>query len=75
MSISYTSESLAFSGVLTGNAGILTNDLDQNGQADAPEVAQPVCTILQVALVELLESIGVRPTVVIGHSSGEIAAA
>ncbi|KAI0184479.1 putative polyketide synthase [Xylaria flabelliformis] len=39
------------------------------------EISQPLCTALQVALIDLLETLGVRPTVVIGHSSGEIAAA
>lgn len=37
--------------------------------------SQPICTVLQVALVDLLASWGVFPTTVIGHSSGEIAAA
>ncbi|KAK8109339.1 Type I Iterative Polyketide synthase (PKS) [Apiospora sp. TS-2023a] len=36
---------------------------------------QPICTALQVALVDLLESWGFTPRAVIGHSSGEIAAA
>ena len=42
---------------------------------DHPMYSQPVCTILQVALVDLLASWGILPTTVIGHSSGEIAAA
>ena len=38
-------------------------------------VAQPAVTALQIALVDLLESLGISPSVVVGHSSGEIAAA
>lgn len=37
--------------------------------------SQPLCTVLQMALVDLLEHWGVRPSAVVGHSSGEIAAA
>lgn len=39
------------------------------------EIAQPLCTALQIALVELLKSWGICPSSVVGHSSGEIAAA
>lgn len=39
------------------------------------ELSQPCSTAIQVALVQLLEHYGVRPDVVVGHSSGEIAAA
>ncbi|RYP74561.1 hypothetical protein DL769_003988 [Monosporascus sp. CRB-8-3] len=42
---------------------------------DAPQFSQPLCTALQVALVDLLASWGVTPSSVTGHSSGEIAAA
>ncbi|KAF2715992.1 hypothetical protein K431DRAFT_316867 [Polychaeton citri CBS 116435] len=41
----------------------------------SPEYAQPLCTVLQLALVNLLEDWGIVPTYVTGHSSGEIAAA
>ncbi|MBE3043685.1 acyltransferase domain-containing protein, partial [Candidatus Bathyarchaeota archaeon] len=37
--------------------------------------SQPLCTALQCALVDLLHSLGLRATAVVGHSSGEIAAA
>ena len=40
-----------------------------------PEIAHPLCTALQVAIVDLLASWGIFPTSVTGHSSGEIAAA
>lgn len=51
-------------------------DVDSN-QADISEpcFSQPLCTILQVAIVELLRTFQVFPTTVVGHSSGEIAAA
>lgn len=39
------------------------------------EFAQPVCTALQVALVRHLARYDIAPAAVVGHSSGEIAAA
>lgn len=42
---------------------------------DAPEYSQPLCTVLQIALVELLKSFNINASAVVGHSSGEIAAA
>lgn len=38
-------------------------------------MSQPLCTVLQIALVELLRTFGLVPRAVVGHSSGEIAAA
>ena len=50
--------------------------LDQSkSNINLPEYCQPICTVLQVALVDLLESWNICPSVVAGHSSGEIAAA
>jgi acyl transferase domain-containing protein/NADPH:quinone reductase-like Zn-dependent oxidoreductase len=40
-----------------------------------PEFSQPLVTALQLAQLAVLESWNVRPEAVIGHSSGEIAAA
>ncbi|KAJ4293186.1 hypothetical protein N0V90_008468 [Kalmusia sp. IMI 367209] len=37
--------------------------------------AQPLCTAIQIALVDLLATWGVTPKVSVGHSSGEIGAA
>ena len=39
------------------------------------EFAQPLCVAIQIGLVNLLGSWGIAPTQVVGHSSGEIAAA
>ncbi|KAI3321506.1 acyl transferase domain-containing protein [Xylariaceae sp. AK1471] len=39
------------------------------------KLAQPICTAIQIALVDTLASFGIRVDTVIGHSSGEIAAA
>ncbi|VUC24070.1 unnamed protein product [Clonostachys rosea] len=46
-----------------------------DSRLDEPGLAQPICTAIQVALVELLTAWGIRPLGVVGHSSGEIAAA
>ncbi|PSN68460.1 hypothetical protein BS50DRAFT_676305 [Corynespora cassiicola Philippines] len=49
------------------------------GQAESrlgvPEISQPICSVLQIALVDELRSWGVTPSGVVGHSSGEIGAA
>jgi acyl transferase domain-containing protein len=42
---------------------------------NAAEFSQPLCTALQIGLVNLLKRMGVSPSSVVGHSSGEIAAA
>ncbi|KAE8355492.1 iterative type I polyketide synthase [Aspergillus coremiiformis] len=42
---------------------------------DEAAKSHPCCTVLQVALVDLLHSWNIRPVSVVGHSSGEIAAA
>ncbi|KAF2273799.1 reducing polyketide synthase [Westerdykella ornata] len=40
-----------------------------------PEISQPICSVLQIALVDELKTWGIVPSKVVGHSSGEIAAA
>lgn len=47
----------------------------ERSQVNQAKFSQPLCTVLQVALVDLLDHWNIRPTTVIGHSSGEIAAA
>lgn len=47
----------------------------QLSRLNSAELSQPLCTALQIALVDTLTTLGVTPTAVVGHSSGEIAAA
>lgn len=42
---------------------------------DDPEFCQPICTALQIALVDLLASWDIFPHAITGHSSGEVAGA
>lgn len=47
----------------------------ETSQIGVAEISQPLCTALQIALVEFLKSIGIGFHCVVGHSSGEIGAA
>lgn len=47
-------------------------DMSIVGQA---HISQPICTAVQLGLIELLASFGIKPSMVIGHSSGEMGAA
>ncbi|KAI1120200.1 polyketide synthase [Nemania abortiva] len=51
--------------------------LDEPGVSNIDNVrlSQPVCTAIQIGLVDLLQAWNVQPSAVVGHSSGEIAAA
>lgn len=42
---------------------------------DEAQFSQPLCTAIQVCLVNLLRSLNISPSAVVGHSSGEIAGA
>ena len=48
---------------------------EQLSKIGEARIAQPATTALQIALVDLLSSLKVKPKRVIGHSSGEIGAA
>ncbi|KAE8384005.1 ketoacyl-synt-domain-containing protein [Aspergillus alliaceus] len=54
--------------------GELWKSAEQTGLNGAV-IAQPACTAIQLALVDLLASWNIYPSAVTGHSSGEIAAA
>ena len=46
----------------------------QTSRVSEAEFSQPLCTAIQIAIVQLLQLWGIRPVVTCGHSSGEIAA-
>lgn len=48
---------------------------DTLSRINRPEYSQPICTAVQAAIVDLLASFAIHPRAVVGHSSGEIAAA
>ncbi|KAI1806786.1 putative polyketide synthase [Daldinia bambusicola] len=48
---------------------------ESTSRLDSADLSQPICTALQVALVDLLRMWRIFPKAVVGHSSGEIAAA
>ncbi|KAM3067382.1 hypothetical protein ACMFMF_009873 [Clarireedia jacksonii] len=47
----------------------------RKSQIHHAEILRPVCTALQIALLNVYLPAGARPSAVVGHSSGEIAAA
>ncbi|KAJ2994317.1 hypothetical protein NUW58_g1586 [Xylaria curta] len=58
-----------------GAEWLLLEELRRPERINSPEKSQPLCTALQIALVELLREFGIVPDAVLGHSSGEIAVA
>ncbi|KAI1735289.1 reducing type I polyketide synthase, partial [Xylaria scruposa] len=48
---------------------------DEASRVHIPEFSQVLCTAVQIALVDLIKFLALKVSVVIGHSSGEIAAA
>ncbi|KAL8791806.1 MAG: hypothetical protein Q9195_005615 [Heterodermia aff. obscurata] len=66
--------SLGCTWYLSGNNLISYTDGKEFRLKD-PALSQPICTALQIAIVKLLRTWNIEPAAVIGHSSGEIAAA
>ncbi|MBJ8338087.1 alpha/beta fold hydrolase [Antrihabitans sp. YC3-6] len=62
---------------LDGRVGRSVRDLlsDDSTLLDATEFTQPALFAVEVALFRLVESLGIRPDYLIGHSVGELAAA
>ncbi|KAI1384387.1 ketoacyl-synt-domain-containing protein [Hypoxylon trugodes] len=58
-----------------GSDWSIFDELRQKENINKPEYSQPLSTAVQIGLVELLRSFGITPKAVVGHSSGEIAAA
>lgn len=52
----------------------LTRD-EKDSLIGMAHISQPICSAVQIGLVDLLASWGIKPSAVTGHSSGEIAAA
>jgi acyl transferase domain-containing protein len=48
---------------------------DSTSRVNQSEISQPASTAVQIALVDLLCELAIRPQAVLGHSSGEISAA
>ncbi|KAM0345449.1 hypothetical protein ACHAPU_006376 [Fusarium lateritium] len=48
---------------------------DTESRIGEAEISQPATTAIQIALVDLLDSLSIRPSRVVGHSSGEVAGA
>ncbi|KAI5860199.1 ketoacyl-synt-domain-containing protein [Durotheca rogersii] len=48
---------------------------EQDSRVDMAHISQPICSAVQIGLVDLLASWGVKPSAVAGHSTGEISAA
>jgi acyl transferase domain-containing protein len=48
------------------------NQTEETTNINNAEISQPLCTVLQVGIVDLLKHWGITPKAVVGHSSGEI---
>ncbi|KAK7908914.1 hypothetical protein PG985_014792, partial [Apiospora marii] len=53
----------------------LLSSTNHKSSLDHPVLSQTLCTVIQLALCDLYRALQIQPSVVVGHSSGEIAAA
>lgn len=61
-----------------GSTWSVLEELDkvrESSKVNDPALSQPLCTAIQIGLVDLFRTWGIAPRAVVGHSSGEIAAA
>jgi acyl transferase domain-containing protein/protein-L-isoaspartate O-methyltransferase len=61
-----------------GCPSLLIEELNRDAestQVNSAIIGQPLCTAIQIALVNLLAAWNIKPSAVTGHSSGEIASA
>ncbi|KAJ9490163.1 hypothetical protein VN97_g3106 [Penicillium thymicola] len=66
------------SGLPDGPCWLIVEELSrtkEDSRLAETELSQPVCTAVQLAILELLKSWGVVPAACAGHSSGEVASA
>ncbi|KAK2616630.1 hypothetical protein QQS21_000453 [Conoideocrella luteorostrata] len=56
-------------------AGLFSSCPPNSINVNSPDVSQVLCTALQMAIIDVLRSWSVKPEFIVGHSSGEIAAA
>ncbi|KAL4993533.1 hypothetical protein BDV10DRAFT_199502 [Aspergillus recurvatus] len=62
----------------SGRSWTLQDELlrpESSSRLSQAKFSQPCCTAIQIALVNVLKSLNVQPSAVVGHSAGEIAAA
>ncbi|KAJ0122144.1 reducing polyketide synthase [Diaporthe amygdali] len=74
-SVAKSAQFLSDMGCTWDPATELLKSQEDGSRLGLPEISQPICSVLQIALVDELRAWGITPSRVVGHSSGEIAAA
>ncbi|KAJ5817291.1 hypothetical protein N7447_009524 [Penicillium robsamsonii] len=68
-------QSLEFASPSWSLEDALRQPAGETNRINDAEISQPVCTAIQIAVVDLFHEWDITPKVTVGHSSGEIAAA